>query len=224
MQANNLQALNEAEEKAAALFKEIEQRGLIQGGKTESELNRKVYELAHQLYGIKKYWHKRIVRAGENTLQPYKENPPDRTIQTDDILFFDFGPVFDEWEADFGRTYVTGNDPVKLKLAADVEKAWHIARDFYFTQTAITGSEYYRYLKNLAVSYSWQFGGPIGGHLIGNFPHQHIYPSQTENYVHPNNHTNMKEPWNGHERQWILEIHFVDRKRKIGGFFEQLLQ
>jgi hypothetical protein len=24
-------------------------------------------------------------------------------------------------------------------------------------------------------------------------------------------------------RHWILEIHFVDRKRRIGGFFEELL-
>jgi hypothetical protein len=27
----------------------------------------------------------------------------------------------------------------------------------------------------------------------------------------------------GEIRQWILEIHFVDRTQKIGGFFEQLL-
>jgi hypothetical protein len=27
----------------------------------------------------------------------------------------------------------------------------------------------------------------------------------------------------GNPRDWILEIHFVDRKLNIGGFFEQLL-
>ena len=27
----------------------------------------------------------------------------------------------------------------------------------------------------------------------------------------------------GNQRYWILEIHFVDRKKEIGGFFEQLL-
>ena len=31
------------------------------------------------------YWHKRIVRSGPNTLLPYRENPPDRAIGTDDI-------------------------------------------------------------------------------------------------------------------------------------------
>jgi hypothetical protein len=28
---------------------------------------------------------------------------------------------------------------------------------------------------------------------------------------------------NGQPRHWILEIHFVDRELKIGGFFEELL-
>ena len=27
----------------------------------------------------------------------------------------------------------------------------------------------------------------------------------------------------GEKRNWILEIHFVDKKKEIGGFFEQLL-
>jgi len=27
----------------------------------------------------------------------------------------------------------------------------------------------------------------------------------------------------GKERNWILEIHFIDKEKEIGGFFEQLL-
>ena len=61
-----------------------------------------------QMYGISRYWHKRIVRAGRNTLAPYDENPPDLTVGEDDIVFLDLGPVFEEWEADFGRTFVVG--------------------------------------------------------------------------------------------------------------------
>ncbi len=59
-------------------------------------------------------WHKRIARAGRNTPLPYKENPPDFQIQDDDIVFFDFGPVFEEWEADFGRTFIL-NSAVKVE-------------------------------------------------------------------------------------------------------------
>ena len=50
------QQLIEAEEKAAFLFKEIEARGLITVGKSERQLNKEVFDLAFELFGIKKYW------------------------------------------------------------------------------------------------------------------------------------------------------------------------
>jgi hypothetical protein len=34
----------------------------------------------------------------------------------------------------------------------------------------------------------------------------------------------LREPDDGgNPRHWILEVHFVDRARQIGGFFEELL-
>ena len=113
---NKIVQLIEAERKALDLFNQIEKKGLIVANKSETDLNKEIFELAFELFGIKKYWHKRIVRAGKNTLLPYRENPENLTINEDDILFFDFGPVFEDWEADVGRTYVLGNDPNKLKL------------------------------------------------------------------------------------------------------------
>jgi Xaa-Pro dipeptidase len=62
-------------------------------------LNEDVYPLAKEMYGITIYWHKRVVRAGKNTLLPYDENPPDLMIGDDDILFLDLGRVFEKWEA-----------------------------------------------------------------------------------------------------------------------------
>jgi hypothetical protein len=47
---------------------------------------------------------------------PYAEDPPDLIIGADDILFLDLGPVFEDREADFGRTFVLGDDPQKCKL------------------------------------------------------------------------------------------------------------
>lgn len=109
--------LKEAQTKAEGLFREVETRRLIRPGLTEVQLNEEIYALAKEMYGITKYWHKRIVRAGKNTLLPYDDNPPDLTIGDDDILFLDFGPVFEDWEADFGRTFVLGQDPVKSQTA-----------------------------------------------------------------------------------------------------------
>ena len=90
------QNLIEAEKKAANLFNEIENRGLIIPGKSEKELNSEIFNLAFELFGIKKYWHKRIIRAGKNTLQPYNENPENLIIKDNDILFIDFGPIFED--------------------------------------------------------------------------------------------------------------------------------
>ena len=102
--------LLDAQSKAKKLFAAIQTQNLIRPGAKESEVNEGIYALAGSMFGISRYWHKRIVRAGPNTLAPYDENPPDLTVGEDDIVFLDFGPVFEEWEADFGRTYVVGND------------------------------------------------------------------------------------------------------------------
>ena len=219
---DKIKYLVDAEQKAIHLFNEAETRGLIAAGKTENELNKQLFDLAYELYGIKKFWHKRIVRAGKNTLHPYRENPPDLIIENDDILFFDFGPVFEDWEADVGRTYVIGNDPLKLKLKADIEVAWKESRDWFFTHTNITGAEYYTYNVELAAKYGWTFGGDIAGHLIGNFPHEKIESESRDNYIHEDNHKDMFAHGTlGTKREWILEIHFVDIEKQIGGFYEQ---
>lgn len=224
MISNKIQNLIEAENKALQLFNEIETKGLICSKKTETELNKEIFDLAFDLFGIKKYWHKRIVRVGKNTLLPYRENPENLTIKEDDILFFDFGPVFEDWEADVGRTYVIGNNPKKHKLKQDVELAWKEARDYYFNHSNLTGAKFYEFISSLAPKYGWEWAGPIGGHLIGNFPHETIQGEEIENYIHPDNLKIMNDSdVNGLSREWILEIHFIDKLEEIGGFHEQLL-
>ena len=140
-------ALRDAETKAEALFAEVEARELVQPGKTEKQLNTEMYELALEMFGIRKYWHKRIVRAGENTLSPYRENPPNLLLQEDEILFFDFGPVFEEWEADFGRTYVLGSDPEKLRIRDSIEQAWSNGAEYFRTHPKLSGADLFRYVS-----------------------------------------------------------------------------
>ncbi len=219
------QNLIDAEEKALILFEEIQKRGLICVGKSEHTLNKETFDLAFEIFGIKKFWHKRIVRAGKNTLCPYKENPPDLTLQEDDILFFDFGPVFENWEADIGKTYVIGNNADKLKLQKDVELAWQEGKNFYLqNKNSLTGADFYNYTKELARKYGWDYGNVHCGHLIGNFPHEILIGEELINYIHPENTTLMcAKDKNGNERFWIYEIHFVNAEKEIGGFFEQFL-
>jgi Xaa-Pro dipeptidase len=216
--------LLDAQRKAEHLFDVARGRGYIAAGQMEHDLNTKMYALALELFGIRKYWHKRIVRAGRNTLFPYRENPPNLPIEPDDILFFDFGPVFEDWEADLGRTFVLGDDPTKHKLATDIGEGWLEGKAFFRAHADITGAELYAFSAELARRHGWEYGGPHCGHLIGNFPHERIQGEEVENYIHPDNHKRMRDPdRHGGFRHWIYEIHFVDRQRSIGGFFEQLL-
>lgn len=222
---NNLAKIQNANQKAIALFHALEQRQLIQPGLSEKELNRLVYDLAFELFGIQKYWHKKIVRCGKNTLLPYRENPPELTLGENDIVFFDFGPIFDDWEADIGRTFVTGSDPQMHKLAKDIASAWDEGKAYFDKyRNTITGAEFYAFTCSLAQKHGWEYGNEHCGHLVGNFPHEKLLGEEKTNYIHPDNHLSMSELDRlGHERYWIYEIHFIDRNKNIGGFFEQLV-
>ena len=193
--------------------------------KTEQQLCDEILEIARTEFGVTTHWGKKIVRTGSNTLAPYMADPPDLMIQEGDILFFDFHPVFEAWEADLGRTYVLGNDPLKLKIKADVEAAWQEANDWYYEQESLTGAEYFNYVAALANRYGYEFGNAIAGHIIGFYPHeQPDDPNDLCLDVHPDNHAAILQlDKHGNKRHWMLELHFVDRVNNIGAFFEQLL-
>jgi Xaa-Pro dipeptidase len=216
--------LLEAQAKAEHLFRETEQRGLIRIGVTERELSDQVYQLAQELFGIRKYWHKRIVRAGVNTLCPYRENPPDLKIQSEDLVFFDFGPVFEEWEADFGRTYLLGNDVRKRKMIDDLEIVFEESKLHFRESPEITGRELFEDVVERSERHGWKYGGPHAGHLLGIFPHEIRLGECGENYICTDNNKRMRDPdINGEPRHWILEVHLVDVNLKYGAFYEQLL-
>src|ERR1700712_2225140 len=212
-----------AEKKAKELFSAVEGRGLIVPGKSECGLCEEIVNIAREDFGIEKHWHKKIVRTGINTLQPFMADPADLVIQPNDILFFDFHPIFEGWEADLGRTYILGNDPLKLTLKKDVEEAWQEANAWYFKQKSLTGAEYFNYVNDLTKRYGYEFGNAIAGHIVGHFPHeQPDDPNDVCLDVHPGNHTDILQPdKQGNKRHWILELHFVDKENNIGAFFEQ---
>jgi Xaa-Pro aminopeptidase len=214
-----------AEQKAKELFRTVEDRRLIIPGKTEKKLCDEIAQIAKEEFGVENHWGKKIVRTGVNTLEPYIANPPDLTIQEDDILFFDFHPVFDGWEADLGRTYVLGSNPLKLKIKKDVETAWHEACAWYFKQDKLTGAEYFNYATELAKRYGYEFGNAIAGHIVGHYPHEQPEdPNDLCLDIHPENHSDILQlDKHGNKRHWMLELHFVDKKNDIGAFFEQLL-
>ncbi|QDS74885.1 hypothetical protein FKW77_003627 [Venturia effusa] len=215
--------LLDAQSKAHALFEEIE-RDLIRPGLTEKELSDKIHALGNERHNVRTYWHKRVVRSGPNTLLPYSENAPDRTIEENDILFVDLGPVFEQWEADFGRTFVLGNDPRKIALRDSLEPVWQATKARFRANPDMTGEELYGIAKEEAGKAGWEFGAGLAGHLVGLFPHERIPRDKIKLYITEGNKESMGLlDKNGNKRHWILEIHLVDREAQIGGFMEQLL-
>jgi Xaa-Pro aminopeptidase len=216
--------LLDAQANAVALFDEVVARGIITAGQGERAASDQIRDLANEMFGKTRHWHKRIVRAGPHTLFPYRENPPDRVIEADDIAFADFGPIFDEFEADLGRTYVIGDDPVKHRLAADLPVIFDGGRAYFAGHPGITGAELYAEVGRLARAAGWAFGNTHAGHLVGEFPHERIDGARIESYIAPGNDTPMRRRDKaGRVCHWILEIHLTDPERGFGGFYEQLL-
>ncbi len=195
------QSLKSAQDTAAALFAETVSSGLIEPGKLESQLSKDIHELL-----------------------TYHDAAEDRRIAEDDIVYLDFGPVFNEWEADFGRTYALGDDPDKHRLVADIAAAFAQGKALFERTPKLTCGELYDFVHDLARPKGWEFGAPTAGHLIGHFPHEQAPADPQRFKIRHGNRTELREPdAQGAKRHWILEIHFVDRARNIGGFFEELL-
>lgn len=217
-------ALVAAEDKALSLLDAIEAAGLIAPGRTEREIEQDIRHLAATAFGIERHWHKRIVRAGLNTLSVAGDNPPIRTVADDDMVFVDLGPVFEEWEADVGRSYAIGDDPVKHALAAALPRQFDAVKRRFDEIPHITGADLYDFACESARQAGWIFGGGIAGHIVAEFPHARLPGARQPNHISPENPGRLRDPDQlGRNRHWILEIHLLSPDRSFGGFYERLL-
>lgn len=218
------EALEGAQRRALKLFDAIEREGLIRASASEREIENAIGDLAANEFGVRKHWHRRIVRAGPNSVTIAGDNPPVRTIAADDIVYVDLGPVFEAWEADIGKSYVLGEDPVKHKLASDLPRLFEAVQAHYRENPGITGAALYAFAQDAAAKAGWRFGGKIAGHIVSEFAHALIPGDKALNRISPLNPRPMRDPdGNGRERHWILEIHLVEPGGKFGGFYERLL-
>ena len=109
-------------------------------------------------------------------------------------------------------------------MVDDIAAAFRRGKDLYQNTPTLTTGALYDYVAGLAAPAGWEFGAPTAGHLIGHFPHERMISDPSRFSIRSGNDLPLREPdENGRLRHWILEIHFVDRARKIGGFFEELL-
>ncbi len=221
---HRLISLVEAEGKALSLLDAIEAGELLAAGRTEREVEKDIYALAADQFGVQKHWHKRIVRCGVNTLATAGDNPPILTIKTDDIVFVDLGPVFEEWEADVGRSYAIGPDSAKHALCRALPLQFEAVKQRFREDHDITGADLYAFACRSAEQAGWIFGGDIAGHIVGEFPHARLPGAKQHGHISPENPNRMRDPDAfGRARHWILEIHLIAPDNSFGGFYERLM-
>jgi len=214
-----------AEERALTMLGAIESAGFVAPGRSESAIDSDIAALAEREFGVSRHWHKRLVRTGLNTLCGFADNPPERSIEANDTVYLDLGPVFEEWEADIGQTYAVGDHPARHALIAALPEMFEQVRAHANANRDITGADLYAFACSAAERRDYIFGGKIAGHTIGEFPHLTWPDAREHTRIYPDNPTRLSDPDHlGRQRFWIIEIHLVAPDRSFGGFYERLLR
>jgi Xaa-Pro aminopeptidase len=222
---SRLHQLIAAEERALEMLVAIERAGYVAPGRRESEVDADIAALAEREFGVTRHWHKRLVRAGPNTLCIFADMPPERVIGETDTVYLDLGPVFDEWEAVIGQTYALGADPARHALVAALPLVFEEVRTHANANPDMTGAELYAFACSRAEARNYHFGGKIAGHIVGEFPHARWPGEKDLQRIGPANPTRLSDPdHEGRRRYWIIEVHLVAPDRSFGGFYERLLR
>ena len=183
----------------------------IEPGMTEREAVALAKDMLKER-GLRRGWHGVFVRIGPNTLNTSADPPnPDVVLHDTDIFFVDIGPVWQEWEGDFGDTFVVGDDPEHARAQRDLQTIFDRVADKWRTDGS-NGRELYRYAHAEAEALGWQLNQSMRGHRISEFPHAaHYNGGLADVSISPS--TGL----------WVLEIQIRHPERPFGAFIEDLL-
>ena len=162
--------------------------------------------------GLGRGWHGVHVRFGTNTLKNFGEpSDPGVVLGEDDIWFIDIGPVWKDWEADAGDTFVVGHDPEMQRIARDVhvvfdevQRAWREER--------LTGAALYHKAVAEAQLRGWLLNLDMNGHRLADFPHAALYKGPL-----------AEAAFTPSAGLWMLEIQIRHPELPYSAFFEDLL-
>jgi methionyl aminopeptidase len=105
--------------------------------------------------GMRKGWHRVIVRFGPNTTKDFMaDSEPGVVLGASDIFFLDIGPVHGDTEGDAGQTFVFGDDADHHRAARDVRALWDDVREQWFS-SGLTGTALYEYAVKRADELGW---------------------------------------------------------------------
>lgn len=186
--------LLDAQAKAAELFAEVERRSLIAPRVSETQASDAIRDPAREMFGVRRFWHKRIVRAGVK----HRAAVPAEAAQQGHRLrrhrLRRLRSIFEQWEADFGRTVVLGDDPAKHRICEALPALFAAGRQYFESHLDITGAQLFAHVVELSEQVGWEYGGPHRGHLVGRYPHEKIAGNDIESYIAPGSDRTMRRP------------------------------
>ena len=162
--------------------------------------------------GLRKGWHKILVRFGQNTTKNFEDpSTPGVVLGNDDIFFLDIGPIYEGCEGDAGDTFVVGDDREMTKAAEDVKSIWTMTRHRWL-HDGLTGMALYQFAEETAQQLGWQLNLELTGHRLSEFPHDAHYDGTLD-----------RVDFRPSDLRWMLEIQIRHPNRDFGAFFEDLL-
>lgn len=162
--------------------------------------------------GLELTWHPTRVRFGCNTVKSMLEDSQKGIqLKEEDIFFIDIAPRHEFWEGDGGKSFQIGENARYTQCARDAEVLFHDVRKVWERQK-LSGQQLYEYADAQALKMGWILNHDLPGHRISDFPHAAIHNGSLEDY------SKVPSPM-----RWILEIHLLDKSRKFGAFFEDML-
>ena len=208
----NLASFLEARLKCISMVDEIIKH--VSPGISEKEGQNLIKECFYS-HGIEKNWHPSKFRIAADTTKSFRELP-DAEIRGEagDICFIDVGPIINQHEADYGRTFIIGGRPAQPeyeKLVESSEKVFHLTAD-YWRSTGASGVALFSFAQQAALSLGYQLNPLMAGHRLGDFPHQ-VFSSQKL----------FEFDQKPTENLWVLEILLLDESLLRGAFFEDIL-
>ena len=131
--------------------------------------------------------------------------------------------MFEDWEADLGRTYVLGNHPGGPLVEA-LPVVFDRVQSHYHASPDMTGAELYAFAQKAAADAGWIFGGVIAGHLVSEFAHAHIPGDKDLNRISSRKPETDARSGRARPRTALDPgIHLVEPNGRYGGFYERLL-
>lgn len=181
-------------------------------GMTEKDGDQIIDKVLKEM-GHEKKWHPNKFRIGENTVKSFRDKSVEGvTLKEDDIFFIDVGPVWDNYEGDYGDTFVIGHNEEFHKIKEACKVVFNKTKEVW-QKESLSGVKLYNFAQNCAESLGYKLNNRMKGHRIGDFPHHVFYRGgmlETEEVPCDN--------------LWVLEIHLISNTHKYGSFFEDILK